>query len=74
MRMEGAVVDEIKHHKGRVVLVKLMDGRSIRGKLEDADVRMNITLGDAELILAEDRSQSIGRLLIRGDSMSIISL
>jgi small nuclear ribonucleoprotein len=74
MRIEGVVVDEIRHHKGRVVVVKLMDGRSIRGKLEDVDDRLNVTLSDAEQILAEDRSQSLGRLLIRGDSMSIISL
>jgi len=73
MDVEDIAVEELEHDKGKVILLKLKDRRMIRGKLEDVDKRMNITLSDAEEISTDDQIQSLGVVLVRGDSVSIVS-
>jgi small nuclear ribonucleoprotein len=73
MQIEDVVVEELKHDKGKVTLVKLRDGKAIRGKLEDVDKLMNITLSGAEEISTDNKTQPLGVLLVRGDSIIIVS-
>jgi small nuclear ribonucleoprotein (snRNP)-like protein len=73
MDVEDIAVEELEHDKGKVILLKLKDRRMIRGKLEDVDKRMNITLSDAEEISTDDKIQSLGVVLVRGDSVSMVS-
>lgn len=73
MDIEDVAVKELEHDKGKVLLLKLRDGKAIRGKLEDVDERMNITLSGAEEISTDNKTQPLGVLLVRGDSVSIVS-
>jgi len=73
MEIEDVAVEGLEHDKGKVILLKLRDGKAIRGKLEDVDKRMNITLSGAEEISTDNKTQPLGVVLVRGDSVSIIS-
>lgn len=73
MERGDVAVGELEHDKGKIMLVKLRDGKAIRGKLEDVDKRMDITLSGAEEISTDNKTQPLGVILVRGDSISIIS-
>jgi len=58
---------------GKVVLVKLRGGKSLRGKLQGFDQHMNLLLGEAEDIAVVDNSDRLGTIIVRGDNVVIIS-
>jgi len=58
---------------GKVVLIRLRGGRSVRGKLQGFDQHLNLVLEDAEDISNEENIQRIGEIIIRGDNVVIIS-
>jgi small nuclear ribonucleoprotein len=58
---------------GKVVLVKLRGGKSLRGKLQGFDQHMNLLLGEAEDISVVDNSDRLGTIIVRGDNVVIIS-
>jgi len=58
---------------GKVVLVRLKGGRSLRGKLQGFDQHMNLVLEEAEDITESAQSESLGTIVVRGDNVIIIS-
>jgi small nuclear ribonucleoprotein len=58
---------------GKVVLVRLKGGRSLRGKLQGFDQHMNLVLEEAEDITESAQSQNLGTIVVRGDNVIIIS-
>ena len=58
---------------GKVVLVKLKGGRSIRGKLQGFDQHMNLLLGEAEDVSSTEKSEKLGTIIVRGDNVILIS-
>jgi len=58
---------------GKVVLVKLKGGKSIRGILQGFDQHMNLLLGDAEDITISDKVDRLGTIIVRGDNVILIS-
>jgi len=58
---------------GKVVLVRLKGGRSLRGKLDGYDQHMNLVLGEAEDISDLNNVQGLGSIIVRGDNVVIIS-
>ncbi len=58
---------------GKVVLVKLRGGKSLRGKLQGFDQHMNLLLGEAEDVSVVDNSDRLGTIIVRGDNVVIIS-
>ncbi len=58
---------------GKVVLVRLKGGKSLRGRLQGFDQHMNLVLNDAEDISEQDKIQKLGTTIVRGDSIIIIS-
>jgi small nuclear ribonucleoprotein len=58
---------------GKIVLVKLKGGRSIRGKLQGFDQHMNLLLGEAEDVSSADRADRLGTIIVRGDNVILIS-
>ncbi len=58
---------------GNVVLVKLRNGRMLRGQLQGYDQHMNLVLENAEEIQNENVSNKLGTIVIRGDNIIMIS-
>ncbi len=58
---------------GRVVLVELKGGRTVRGKLYSFDQHMNLVLEDAEDITIPSEARKIGMVVVRGDNVVLVS-
>ena len=71
------MADEISNlmnkNKNKSILLRLRNNKTVKGNLLDFDVHMNLTLGDAEDV-SEDKSQKLGKILLRGDNILAISL
>ena len=71
------MADEISNlmnkNKQKSILLRLRNNKTVKGKLLDFDVHMNLTLENAEDISA-DKSQQLGKILLRGDNILAISL
>ena len=71
------MADEINNlmanSKGKTVLLRLRNNKTITGVLEDFDIHMNLTLENAEDITDENKIK-IGKTLLRGDNILAISL
>jgi len=59
--------------KNKSVLLKLRNNTTIKGNLLEFDVHMNITLDDAEDV-TDEKPQKLGKILLRGDNVLIVSL
>ena len=57
----------------KTVLVKLKGNKTIRGNLLGFDQHMNLLLDQAEEILSDGDSNSLGSLVVRGDNVVMIS-
>jgi len=58
---------------GKIVLVRLKGGKSIRGKLHGFDQHMNLLLQEAEDVSQTDRAEKLGSIVVRGDNVIVIS-
>ena len=57
----------------KTVLIKLKGNKTIRGNLLGVDQHMNLLLDQAEEILSDGDSNSLGSLVVRGDNVVMIS-
>ena len=57
----------------KVVLIKLKNHTTIRGKLQTFDQHMNMLLTEVEDI-TEDKPKNLDKILLRGDNILIVSL
>ncbi len=57
----------------KTVLIKLKGNKTIRGNLLGFDQHMNLLLDQAEEILSDGDSNSLGSLVVRGDNVVMIS-
>ena len=58
---------------GKIVLVELKGGRSVRGKLYSYDQHMNLVLEDTEEISSDGNARKLGMIIVRGDNVVLIS-
>jgi len=58
---------------GNMVLVRLRNGRMLRGLLKGYDQHMNIVLDDADEIVGDNQSNKLGTIVVRGDNIIMIS-
>jgi len=58
---------------GKIVLVRLKGGRSLRGKLRGFDQHLNLVLEDAEDTTNSENVKKLGAIIVRGDNVVIIS-
>ena len=63
----------LENSLGKVVLVRLKGGKSLRGKLQGFDQHMNLVLEEAEDISDGTNTQLLGTIVVRGDNVIIIS-
>ena len=71
------MADEIStlmaNSKGKVVLLRLRNDKTLQGVLQDFDIHMNLTLENAEDI-TEEKHEQLGKILLRGDNLLAVSL
>ena len=58
---------------GKVVLIKLKGGKTIRGMLRGFDFHMNLILEESEEIKDNGSTNKLGTIVIRGDNVVLIS-
>lgn len=67
------VQEELGPLVGKVVLVRLRDGTTVRGVLRNFDQHMNLLLEDSEEIVDPKTSIKRGTMVIRGDTVLFVS-
>ncbi|MEM0441145.1 MAG: LSm family protein [Candidatus Caldarchaeum sp.] len=58
---------------GSKVLVRLRNGKVLRGLLKGYDQHMNIVLEDTDEVIDENTQNKLGTIVVRGDSIVMIS-
>ncbi len=58
---------------GDIVLIKLRGEYEVRGKLKSYDQHLNIVLDDAEELKPDGSTRKLGTIVIRGDTVILIS-
>ncbi|MDP6671228.1 MAG: small nuclear ribonucleoprotein [archaeon] len=58
---------------GKEVLVTLKGSMEVRGTLKAFDVHMNIVLENAEQLENGEAKKKLGKLMVRGDNVILIS-
>ncbi|BAJ50956.1 small nuclear ribonucleoprotein [Candidatus Caldarchaeum subterraneum] len=58
---------------GSTVLVRLRNGKVLRGLLKGYDQHMNIVLEDTDELIDENTQNKLGTIVVRGDSIVMIS-
>ena len=71
--MSEMIEQVLERNIGKTVLIKLRGGRALRGILEGFDQHVNLVLKDAENISDPENVESIGTIILRGDSVIMIS-
>ena len=71
--MSNRPFDLLNEALNKEVLVVLKGDRQIRGTLKAFDVHMNLNLENASQIVDGEMKTKYGRLLVRGDSVILIS-
>jgi len=58
---------------GNTVLVKLRNGKMLRGLLQGYDQHMNLVLENSEEVVDQNSSNKLGTIVVRGDNIIMIS-
>lgn len=58
---------------GKIVLIKTKDFVALRGKLKSFDQHLNVALDDAEELREDGTTRKLGTIVIRGDTVVLIS-
>ncbi|GGP22481.1 small nuclear ribonucleoprotein (Sm) [Thermocladium modestius] len=67
------IQSELNEMAGKIVMVKLRDGTTVRGVLKSFDQHMNLLLEDSEEIIDPKTSVKRGMVMIRGDTVLFVS-
>jgi len=60
-------------YQGKTILLRLRNSKTVQGTLIDFDIHMNLTMENTEDV-SDDKSISLGKVLLRGDNILAISL
>ena len=71
--MAEAAAKILEESLGKTVLIKLRGNRKLRGKLDGFDQHMNLVLEEAEDISTQENTLKLGRIIVRGDNVILIS-
>jgi len=57
----------------KIVLVRLRDGKKLRGKLKGFDQHLNLVLDETNDTTDVENVKNLGSIIVRGDNVVIIS-
>ena len=66
-------LDALNKSRDKRVIVELKNGKQYIGNLEAFDIHINVVLKDAEERFENEIKRKIGRVFIRGDTITIIA-
>lgn len=58
---------------GKIVLVRLRGGKSIRGRLKGFDQHLNLVLDETQDTTRVENVKQLGLIIVRGDNVILIS-
>jgi small nuclear ribonucleoprotein len=71
--MSDMATQILEESLGKVVLVRLKGGKSLRGKLRGFDQHLNLVLEETEDTTDMEKVKRLGTIIVRGDNVIIIS-
>lgn len=71
--MSDMATQILEESLGKVVLVRLKGGKSLRGKLRGFDQHLNLVLEETEDTTDMENLKKLGVIIVRGDNVIIIS-
>lgn len=71
--MSEMTIQILEESLGKVVLVRLKGGKSLRGKLKGFDQHLNLVLEETEDTTDIENIKRLGDIIVRGDNVIIIS-
>ncbi len=71
--MSEMTIKVLEESLGKIVLVRLRGGRSLRGKLRGFDQHLNLVLEETDDISDKENTRKLGVIIVRGDNVVLIS-
>ena len=66
-------LDALNDSKEKRVLIELKNGTKFSGILKAFDIHINIVLSDAEQLVNGEVKRKLGKVFIRGDTITLIT-
>lgn len=66
-------LDALNEARDKKVVVELKGGRTFSGIMRTFDIHINVVLDDAAEIVDGEIKRKVGRVLLRGDSIVLVS-
>jgi len=73
VKMSEMTTQILQESLGKIVLVRLRGGKSLRAKLKGFDQHLNLVLDETEDTTDPEQIKKLGILIVRGDNVVIIS-
>ena len=71
--MSEMTTEILEQNIGKIVLVRLKGGKSLRGRLKGFDQHLNLVLESAEELATDKEPKKLGTIIVRGDNVVIVS-
>jgi len=71
--MSEMTTEILEQNLGKVVLVRLKGGKSLRGRLKGFDQHLNLVLEETEDTTVVENQKKLGLIIVRGDNVVLIS-
>ncbi|MCW3997226.1 MAG: LSm family protein [Candidatus Bathyarchaeota archaeon] len=71
--MSEMTTEILEQNLGKIVLVRLRGGKSLRGKLKGFDQHLNLVLEETDDTSDLENTKRLGLIIVRGDNVVLIS-
>jgi len=72
-KMSEMTTEILEQNIGKIVLVRLKGGKSLRGRLKGFDQHLNLVLEETEDTTNVENQRKLGLIIVRGDNVVLIS-